>query len=101
MQPQQYSDEQIADVKIRVEKAIVFLKELELQLAAQMLPQNMGDNVFGLRLIPFLQDTKFIPKPDTSEPEAPKITDVKAEPTVSPFVPQAPTDENNTDSKTA
>ena len=93
MQPQEYSSEQIADVKVRVEKAIVFIKELELQLAAQMLPKNIGDNVFGLKLTPFLQDTKFIPKPDTSEPEAPKITDVEAEPTISPFVPQAPTDE--------
>lgn len=97
MQPQEYSSEQIADVKVRVEKAIVFLKELELQLAAQMLPQNIGDNIFGLKLTPFLQDTKFIPKPDTSEPEAPKVTDIKAEPTISPFVPQANTDENNTD----
>ena len=90
---QEYTSEQLSDIKVRAEKAIAFLKELELQPAAQMLPQNMGNDIFGLKLVAFLQDTKFIPKPDTTEPEAPKITDVKAEPTISPFVPQAPTDE--------
>ena len=92
----EYTKEQIEDIKVRSQKAVDFLKELELQPAAQMLPQNMGNDIFGLKLTPFLQDTKFT-KIDTSEPEAPKITDVKAEPTISPFVPQP----NDTDSTPA
>ena len=92
----EYIKEQIEDIKVRSQKAVDFLKELELQPAAQMLPQNMGNDIFGLKLTPFLQDTKFT-KIDTSEPEAPKITDVKAEPTISPFVPQP----NDTDSTPA
>jgi hypothetical protein len=37
---------------------------------------------------------KKVTIPDTSEP---KITDVKAEPTISPFISQPNTDENKTD----
>jgi len=54
---------------------------------------------------PMLLLQKKVAIPDTSEPEAPKITDVEAtpvaEPTISPFVGQAPTYENKTDTETA
>jgi hypothetical protein len=83
-----YSTEQIEDIKQRTQKVIDLLKELELDIQAQVIAMDTGNNIFGVKVIPFLKDLKFIPKPDTSEPEAPKITDVKAEPTISPFIPQ-------------
>jgi hypothetical protein len=48
-------------------------------------------NVFADEPTILLQ--KKVEVPDTSEPEAPKITDVKAEPTISPYSKQPPTDE--------
>jgi len=47
-------------------------------------------NVFADEPTIILQ--KKVAIPDTSEPEV-KVTDVEAEPTISPFVPQPPTDE--------
>jgi hypothetical protein len=40
---------------------------------------------------PMLLLQKKVAIPDTSEPETPKVVNVEATPTVSPFVPQAPT----------
>ena len=51
-------------------------------------------NVFADEPTIILQKKVVIP--DTSEPEASKITDVEATPTVSPFVAQPNTDEPNT-----
>ncbi len=93
MQPN-YTKEQEQDIIERTQKVIDLLKTLELEIQAQVIVMDTGDNIFGLKVVPFLKDLKFLPKPDTSTPPEPKIIDVKAEPTISPFVPQ-PNDNNN------
>lgn len=60
MNPQEFTPEQRKDIEERVEKAKVFLKELQLQPAVIMQPVNLGDDVFGMKPIPYLQDVKFI-----------------------------------------
>jgi hypothetical protein len=90
-----YTKEQQDDIIARTQKVIDFIKGQELEIQAQVIAMDTGDNIFGLKVVPFLKDIKFISKPDTTQPETPKITDVKAEPTISPFVPQPSTDENN------
>lgn len=75
------------------------LNKLSLNLVVNIIKVPVGikledgttKNVFADEPTILLQ--KKVAIPDTTEPEAPKITDVKAEPTISPFVPQAPTDE--------
>lgn len=94
MQPN-YTKEQEQDIIERTQKVIDLLKTLELEIQAQVIAMDTGDNIFGLKVVPFLKDIKFISKPDTSTPPEPKITDVKAEPTISPYSKQPPTDENN------
>lgn len=89
-----YTTEQVEDIKQRTQQVIDLCKTLELEIQAQVVAMDTGDNIFGIKVIPFLKDTRYLPKPDTSEPEAPKITDIKAEPTISPFVPQP--DDNTT-----
>lgn len=62
MNPEQYTDEQKADISERVEKARNLLKELSLQPACMPQMQNTGDDVFGIKLIPYLQDVRYSPK---------------------------------------
>ena len=77
------------------------LNDLSLNLVVNIVKVPVGikmedgsvKNVFADEPSFLLQ--KKVEVPDTSEPETPKVTDVKAEPTISPFVKQAPTDENN------
>jgi hypothetical protein len=79
------------------------LDKLSLNLVINIIKTPVGikmedgsvKNVFADEPTIILQ--KKVAIPDTSEPEAPKITDVKAEPTISPFVPQP----NDTDSTPA
>ena len=73
------------------------LDKLELNLVINIIKTPVGikmedgsvKNVFTDEPTIILQ--KKVAIPDTSEPEAPKITDVKAEPTISPFVAQPET----------
>lgn len=69
MNPEQYTDEQKADISERVEEARNTLKELSLQPACMPQMQNMGDDVFGIKLIPYLQDTLYTPKKSPIQPE--------------------------------
>jgi hypothetical protein len=72
------------------------LNKLSLKLTLNIVKSAVGvkledgsvKNVFADGPTIILQ--KKVEVPDTTEPEAPKITDVKAEPTISPFVPQPP-----------
>jgi len=100
-----YTKEQEEEIKVRYAQVVEQIKKFEFTLSAQVIPTNIGNDVFGFKVVPFLADTKYSkkeePKVETTEAEAPKITDVEATPTVSPFVAQPNTDENNTDSKTA
>lgn len=59
MNPNDYTPEQIKDIEERVEKAKVFLKELQLQPAVIMQPVNIADDVFAMKPIPYLQDQKY------------------------------------------
>jgi len=59
MSPEQYSPEQRKDIEERVEKAKTALAELNLQPATLMSYENLGNDVFGLKPLSFLQDTKY------------------------------------------
>ena len=69
MKPPEYTEEQIADIKEREAKCLAFLKENQMNPSAALFPQNMGNDVFGIRLVPFLQDLKYNlePSPITKE----------------------------------
>jgi hypothetical protein len=55
----QYSEEQRADILVREEKARVALKELQLNPACMPQLVNLGDDTFGIKLFPYLADSKF------------------------------------------
>lgn len=59
MNPNDYSEEQKTDIEARVASARKSLDELKLQPAVMMQPVNIGDDVFALKPIPYLQDTKY------------------------------------------
>lgn len=59
MNPSDYSPEQKIDIEMRVEKAKLVLKDLHLQPAAFVSPSNIGDDRFALKVVGFLQDTKY------------------------------------------
>lgn len=63
MNPQDYSLDQKSDIEARVEKAKIALKELNLQPACFVTPVNVGDDVFGLKAIAYLQDTLYVKSP--------------------------------------
>lgn len=57
-----YTEEKKKDVQERVDKAIVMLKELQLQPAAACSKVNIGQDgkdIFADLVQPYLQDTKF------------------------------------------
>lgn len=60
-----YTKEQVEDIKARELKALAFLKDLQLTPSVSMQFVNMGDDNFGIKPIPFLQDFKYTP---TSSP---------------------------------
>jgi hypothetical protein len=74
------------------------LDKLELNLVINIIKVPVGikledgsvKNVFADEPTIILQ--KKVAIPDTSEPEASKVVDVEATPTISPFVKQAPTE---------
>ncbi len=68
MQPDQYTPEQQKDIEERVTKAKVVLEELKLQPACMPQMWNTGNDVFGIKLIPFLQDTKYASVPSPIQP---------------------------------
>lgn len=62
MQQTELTEEQRKDIEIRVEKAKTTLTELKLQPACMPYMTNMGDDVFGIKLVPYLQDTQYASK---------------------------------------
>lgn len=62
MSPQNYTPEQQKDIEERVEKAKTALKELDLQPGCLVSPVNIGEDVFALRPVAYLQDTKYANK---------------------------------------
>lgn len=69
MQPTNYTPEQKKDIEARVEKARMALTEFNLQPACMPQMYNIGDDVFGIKLIPYLQDTLYTPKKSPLQPE--------------------------------
>lgn len=61
MNPESYSPEQQKDILERVEKAKKALEELQLRPSSSVSATNTGDDVFSLKVISYLQDTKFTP----------------------------------------
>lgn len=59
MNKDQYTPEQVKDIKEREAKALSMLKELQLTPAAMIVKENLGNDVFGDRMIPYLQDIKY------------------------------------------
>lgn len=68
----EYTKEQIKDIQEREAKGLQALKELELVPASYVIPANIGQDIFGLQVKGFLQDTKYAKKTDE-----PKVVDAE------------------------
>lgn len=62
MNPEAYSEEEKKDIEDRVAKARMALEDLQLKPSASISASNIGDDVFALKVAPYLQDTKYSPK---------------------------------------
>lgn len=58
-----YSEEQKKDITERVEKARKLLDELQLNPSAQIYYDNIGNDTFATKVIPYLQDLKYANNP--------------------------------------
>lgn len=74
-----YTPQQVEDIKEREAKGLAYLKELELTPAAQVYKQNLGNDVFVDKIVPFLQDIKYQAKDETSK-KSPKESEKPVEP---------------------
>lgn len=61
MKESDYSPEEQKDINERIAKAIESLKELQLKPSASISANNVGDDVFALKVVPYLQDIKYSP----------------------------------------
>lgn len=68
MNQNDYTEEQKKDINERVEKAVQSLKELNLRVACVSNMVNTGDDVFAIKLIPYLQDTLYTSMPSPIQP---------------------------------
>ena len=55
-----YNDEQKQEIRERVEKAGDLLKELKLAPAAHLSKVAVGDDTYADKVLPYLQDTKYV-----------------------------------------
>lgn len=81
-----YSDKERKDIKERSDKVFEFVTSQQFEIQAQVIAMDTGDNIFGLKVIPYLKDTKFL-----DEVSETKVVDVEAKeapPTVEPTNPQ-------------
>ena len=94
MKEQELTPEQKKDIEARFALLIEEVKKYEFTLSAQVIATNIGDDVFGFKVVPSFQDTKYLAKKEEAPvvaPTEPKITDVEAtevskdEPTISPY----------------
>lgn len=60
--------EQQKDIAARVKDAHEYLKSVDLQVACQIAKENIGDDIFGDRLYPYLQDVKYSGKGNIKSP---------------------------------
>lgn len=63
MKPPEYSEQEIQDIKEREQKCLEFLKENQITPSCAPMLVNMGDDTFGIKLIPFLKDFKYNKSP--------------------------------------
>ncbi len=61
MTPDQYTPEQRTDIEDRVAKAKEMLSSLFLEPRVFVSVENTGNDVFGFKPIPYLQDMKYQP----------------------------------------
>lgn len=54
-----YTKIEIEDIKERELKCLEFLKENQMTPSATMQASNIGDDTFGIKVTPFLNDTKY------------------------------------------
>lgn len=54
-----YSPEQVKDIKEREQKALNYLKELQLTPAAAISKEQIGNDMFADKVVPFIRDTKY------------------------------------------
>lgn len=54
-----YSEEEKKEITERIEKARKFLEENHLNLSAQIYFENIGNDAFATKVLPYLQDTKY------------------------------------------
>lgn len=59
MQPTDYSPAQKEDIEKRVAQAKTFLEGIGLKPSAGVYATNLGEDNFGLKVIPYLQDVKY------------------------------------------
>lgn len=64
----QYSEDQIKDITEREKKGLEALKALNLTPAAQIIKVNLGNDIFGDKLTPYLADTLYKEEVKTDEP---------------------------------
>ncbi len=69
-----FSAEQIKDITEREKLCLEFLKEHQMTPAATMNAAKMGSDVFGIKVTPFLNDTKY-----SADAEV-KVQDLPVEP---------------------
>lgn len=58
----EYNDEQISDIRLREKQALDHLKNLNLSPACMPQLVNLGNDTFGIKLHPYLADTKYTPQ---------------------------------------
>lgn len=54
-----YTQEQLEDIGKRMKEADETIKKLQLKLVASVMPNNVGDDTFALKVVPHWGDTKF------------------------------------------
>lgn len=62
MNPSDYTPEMQKDITERVQQALKALAELSLKHSSSISAVNTGDDVFALKVMSYLQDTKYTPQ---------------------------------------
>lgn len=83
MQPQKYTDEQIADIEAREKEALETLTRLQLNPSAIIHKVNLGNDTFADKVTPYLADLKYA-QPSSGLPTGVPQGDVTPKPDESP-----------------
>ncbi len=66
-----FSKEQIKDIQEREKLCLEFLAEHQMSPSANMQASNLGNDTFGLKVTPFLNDTKYAAKEEVKPQDLP------------------------------